>query len=221
MNYNDILCKLIYIYICISFNEWFFHKYIMHGDAEQLSTIPLVGKQLSNIATSHHTHHKIISMNMIPNPQHHQSSFHWKEIFLFIFIFYIQLIPLFKDTNTKIYISFTVSILYAFLWNNIHNDMHNSTGKVYVTSGPPNNLKQKLTNNPLYSYLWHNHAIHHLQKGQKFNFNIVCVGFDHIMGTLSDKWCYDNVKYCEENPTDKRCFTSTNRYCLQDSDVHR
>ena len=220
MNYKNLLCKLLYIYLCVSFNEWFIHKYIMHGDEKQLSKIPLAGQRLARISKEHRKHHNLISMNMKPNPHNHTNSFCWPTIFMFSFIVYIQLIPLFKNTNINLCVSFTVSLLYAFLWNNIHNDMHNSTGYTYIKNGPPNILKHKLTNNPLYSYLWYNHAIHHLQKGQKFNFNIICVGFDHIMGTLHDR-CYDNVKYCEQNPTDQRCLTSTNRYCLRANDVHR
>jgi len=221
MNYNKILCISIYIYLCVSFNEWFVHKYIMHGNPKQLSNIPLVGQNLADISRGHHNHHNLISMNMKPTPHDHQSSFLWSHVIIFTFIFYIQFIPILKNTKTNLYVSLTISILYAFIWNNIHNDMHNSTGYTYIKDGPPNILKHNMTNNPFYSYVWYNHAIHHLQKGQKFNFNIVCIGFDHIMGTLHDTWCYDNVNYCEQNPIDQRCFTSDNIYCLQDKDVHR
>ena len=52
--------------------------------------------------------------------------------------------------------------------------------------------------------LWVNHAIHHLQKGEKGNFNIILPGADFIFNTYKGK-CYDNSNYCKDSNDERIC----------------
>ena len=221
--YVHLLTKIIYAYLCISFVEWFIHRYIMHGDATFLKIIPFVGDCLKNISDHHHEHHSNIMMNMEVNPINETDHFVWYEAIFFSIVYFILMIPIFQNNYLlNLIISSTVSLIYTFIWNNIHNDMHNSTGNVSIYEGPPNFLKKKLTHNPLYSYLWYHHAIHHLHKSPKHNFNIICIGFDHIMGTTKNNFCYDNTLYCSENQLDKKtCSKPKGTHCLHENNIHR
>ena len=48
-----------------------------------------------------------------------------------------------------------------------------------LRDGVPNHPKL-LSHGRIYKWLWANHAIHHLQKGEKGNFNIILPGADYI-----------------------------------------
>lgn len=56
----------------------------------------------------------------------------------------------------------------------------------------------------IYRFLWKYHAIHHLRKGSKYNYNIVLPGFDLLMGTFH-AFYYDNNAYCKTHH-DERCL---------------
>lgn len=116
-------------------------------------------------------------------------------------------------------ISFITTFVYMALWNSIHPDMHGVNLKLDIEKGPPR-LLQMSPGGGLYKWLWKNHAIHHLQKGDKKNFNIVIPGMDHLLGTYQ-YLCYDNTEYCKENSDIVRICGEgkPQSKCLSDDDV--
>jgi sterol desaturase/sphingolipid hydroxylase (fatty acid hydroxylase superfamily) len=79
--------------------------------------------------------------------------------------------------------------------------MHNSIETIKYDEGVPSVL---LTDSftkqfTLLQFLYRNHAIHHLQKGDtKYNFNIILPFFDYIFFTKKYGACYDNTEYCRK-----------------------
>ena len=219
-DYTFIL-KLIYIYIGVSMSEWFLHKYIMHGDPEHLSRVPLIGEHLSDIANGHHYHHKQVLMNMKFKKEGTTDFYAWKEVVAFAVIAYFIVGPIYNGpVCNRALLAIIIALSYSFLSNNLHNDMHASDGRIPWEDGPSNSLSSCFTNNPIYKRLWYNHAIHHLQKGgDKFNFNIITIGIDDLFGTkkIDKPSCYDNTKYCSET-NDSRCQSDVVR-CLKSNDV--
>ena len=74
--------------------------------------------------------------------------------------------------------------------------------------------------NPMYRWLWINHALNHMQKYEKGNYNIILPGFDYLADTYYSR-CYNNNKYCKDNKQDRRvCKKSLfiNR-CLTRKDI--
>ena len=70
----------------------------------------------------------------------------------------------------------------------------------------------------LYDWMWRNHALHHMQKGNtKGNYNIIVPGFDFLMGTHTDR-VYDNAVYCKD-ADDKRCLERNGKHGNVD-DMH-
>ena len=69
-----------------------------------------------------------------------------------------------------------------------------------------------------YVYLFKCHAIHHSQKGIKYNYNITLPLFDHIFGTAGSDFCIDNGEYCKRTE-DTRC-NQKQKHCFTDQDVN-
>ena len=103
--------------------------------------------------------------------------------------------------------------MFCIIWT-IHLNMHNVDYKVQKEKGMMNFKKTK-SHNKIYNYLWKYHATHHLQKGNKKNFNIVLPGFDVLMGTYQNN-CYDNTEYCKTANDDRCAITAS---CLQGKNI--
>lgn len=196
------------IYLFISFIEWFIHKNIMHGDADKLGKVPFIGDYLADVARCHKQHHMDVLMNMdYVNPKL-TDGFVWLNTLLFIVLTFIYLRLITSLDNKTILILVTmISVTYSFIWNTIHNSMHNTTETIKITQGVPSILidNTPFKNNLLYQKLYVNHAIHHLQKGDiKYNFNIIFPFFDYIFLTKKYGVCFDNTNYCRNVP-DNRC----------------
>lgn len=212
---------LIYTYILCSFTEWFLHKEIMHGNPEKLRKIPFLGSKLATTARSHIEHHSEVNMDMkLQNPVlSRKLYFAWDVSIYFSIVLFIFGLPIQKRfkilyKNYMIYV-FSLSLIYCFLWNNLHVDMHGVKDSIDFKNGVPNS-RGALSKGPLYNYLWKYHAIHHFQKGNaKGNFNIVLPGFDFLFGTFNHN-CYNNTEYCKTH-SDTRCQVLKN--CVTDSDV--
>ena len=203
-----ILYNIVIIYIIISFIEWFFHKYLMHGDPTSLRKIPIIGKTLSQIAIQHNAHHKQILMDMHYIKDDITDGFHWFETFLvcIIFTIFVKLFTTINDNKIILFITVSMTICYCFLWNTIHNKMHYTTKTITIKQGVPSIiLDETIMKNPLYRYLYINHGIHHLQKGEKYNYNIILPLFDHIFFTKKTGQCFNNESYCKNNKHDNRC----------------
>ena len=85
--------------------------------------------------------------------------------------------------------------------------MHYTTKTMKIRNGVPSIiLDPSIIQNPMYKYLYINHGIHHLQKGEKYNYNIIFPMFDDLFFTKKYGKCYNNKKYCKLNRNkDKRC----------------
>lgn len=202
---------IVLIYLLCSFTEWFLHSQIMHGNPKTLAKVPIIGKALQQTATGHLNHHKDVAMDMslISNELYKGLYFNWEttvHITTAVFIFGLPIKHyLSKNTKQYIYVVLAIGIVYSILWNNLHLDMHKNTNNIPLHKGVPN-VPKSLSKGPIYNYLYKYHAIHHLQKGVKKNFNIVLPGFDLLFGTHQGFW-YDNSSYCKTT-LDNRCFAS-------------
>ena len=208
----NIIILLLSTYIILSFGEWFLHKNVMHGDPEKLKSIYLIGGKLSKTAQDHLTHHKAISMkNKFVEAKYKKESKHkglffpW-EVTILTFVFFYPIILLFNKFKHKkflLFYSIIISILFSFIWNNLHPDIHEAKNKIMLRDGVPNHPKL-LSHGRIYKWLWANHALHHLQKGEKGNFNIILPGADYILNTYQGK-CYDNSEYCKKSKDKRIC----------------
>lgn len=207
--------KLIFFtYLILSFGEWFLHKYVQHGDPEKLKKIfcGKLSRTLVAHAEAHLQHHKAINMNMKFVDKYYEGKSPHKGLFfqwfvtLVTFIFYYSLIICifkFKHLKFLFFISILISIIFSFCWNNLHPDMHVSNLRIDIKDGMPNTPKL-LSRGRIYKWLWSNHAIHHLQKGEKGNFNIIFPGADYIFNTYQGK-CFNNEEYCKKNYDKRIC----------------
>lgn len=211
-----MLHAIIIVYIIISFYEWFIHRYIMHGDSESLKKIPLIGGYLSQTAMSHLNHHKDVNINMTLKTSTETGNVQlpWSTIFLFIVL---SLIASYKLIPKYHFFVVQVVIFYSFLWNNWHTKFHDYKHDINITSGIPR-LHNFFAGGYIYNTLWKYHAIHHSQKGEKYNFNVFCPLFDHVFGTYKSGVCIDNMEYCKKNQDDDRCY-QPQYYCYKDKDV--
>lgn len=205
----SIIYNIIIIYIIASFIEWFIHRFIMHGNPKNLIKIPIIGKLFSKISLAHKHHHEQVLMNMHFIDEHSTNGFYWFETFAILIIFttFFKILSNIKDNRIIFYLCITVTIIYCFLWNTIHNQMHYTTKTMTLKEGIPSIILDKsIIKNSIFKFLYINHGIHHLQKGQKYNFNIIFPMFDDLFFTKKKGKCYNNVSYCELNKNkDDRC----------------
>ncbi len=195
---------VILIYIMISFYEWFLHKHIMHGDPEFLGKFPFIGEYLKKTAVSHHDHHKLINIDMTMKenkPDDRSAYFPWSLSIGLAISFFVLIRPVIPR---PLLVSVLVALLHNLLWNNWHTRFHAYEHDVTILQGPPKLSFFPL--GPIYNYLWKYHTIHHSQKGEKYNFNIIFPFFDHVFGTLGDESCINNVDFCKKNHHDDRCY---------------
>lgn len=223
MNFTYILKKIIIIYICISFLEWFIHSKIMHGNPAKLGKIPIIGQYLYKTAQDHLDHHKDVNMNMVVDKTDRKEGlfFPWRVTFTVgiagSVAFYITRI--FKEYKYNLLLGLVFALIYAILWNTMHPAMHDFKPNIKWNEGIPK-VESLNIKNPMYRWLWINHALHHMQKYEKGNFNIILPGFDYLANTYYSR-CYNNKKYCKDNKNDKRVCRKRlfiNR-CLSRSDI--
>jgi sterol desaturase/sphingolipid hydroxylase (fatty acid hydroxylase superfamily) len=191
----------------------------MHGDEEKFKKIPIVGSYLAKTAKDHIEHHKDVNMNMTINGNTSSNSslfFSW-EICVILIIFSMGSLKIFRFTNKESLIySVIISIFVCFLWNNWHNDMHDSKMQIDMYEGFPN-VPGLISKGPIYKWLWKYHANHHLQKGYKYNYNIIFPCFDYVLGTYKGDTCIDNSDYCNTT-SDYRCQINK-KFCYTDKDI--
>ena len=208
---------IIIVYIIISFYEWFLHRHVMHGDPDFFKKIPGIGSYLADTATKHIEHHKIVNIDMTLQDNEHTTGvyFPWSTTIIFVVIL---ILTIWKLVPVPVLTSVIVVFIHNILWNNWHTRFHDYQNDVTITDGLP-----KVSPFPggfIYDYLWKYHTIHHSQKGDKYNYNIIFPLFDHVFGTLGDASCIDNTSYCKENHHDERCYQKQ-QHCYTEKDVIR
>ena len=95
-------------------------------------------------------------------------------------------------------LSFIISLTYGILWNTFHQKFHLvRLNYSWLDSFPSFDTIADLTcENSCVKWIYRNHIIHHLDKGDKCNFNIILPGADFILGTYRS--VIDNTRYCKE-----------------------
>ena len=215
------LTVLLLTYAVCSFSEWFIHSQIMHGDPAVLGKVPIIGKAMARTSHDHLSHHKEVEMDMRLNHDRLDDSLFfgwhvWTVLFILTLLFGSCLHKRLRFGAKDVLIwSLSVATIYSFLWNNMHLDMHQVDHCIPLSRGVPNRPGM-FRKGAVYAWLWKYHAVHHLQKGSKGNFNIILPGCDNIFGTYQGQ-CFDNQEYCK-NANDIRCTVRT-KGCMQDSDV--
>lgn len=212
-----LLTKIILIYFLLSMWEWILHCMVMHGDAKEFKRVPIIGNYLSQTAQHHLDHHKEVNMNMSLNNISDVNSlfFSWQIFMIITILMTVSLLLFnFKPKEASL-ISIGLGLLVCFLWNNWHTDMHGTDVKISPTQGFPNK-PGFISRGPLYRWLWKYHATHHLQKGSKYNYNIIFPGFDWMVGTYKGN-CVDNNDYCNKN-WDYRCHIRKS-FCLTNEEI--
>lgn len=191
----------------------------MHGDPNFLKKFPFIGGYLADTARDHLDHHKSVYTDMYlkKNINTHSLFFSWSLCLMFTFVMMAALkLTTSLDTTKLILLAVIISIGYCALWNNIHTDMHGYDKQVSLSDGFPN-YPGLMSRGPLYRYLWKYHATHHIQKGDKTNFNIILPACDWLFGTYHNR-DIDNLKHCEQiQHEDDRCHE---RQRFQLSDKH-
>lgn len=197
--------------VVVSALEWGIHKHIMHGDPEALRATPVLGSWLAQTAQTHNDHHLDVDNDMrIPHDTPAEGLyFSWgSTVPMFVAATAIMLAlnsalggpgPLHTAAAGAV-----LTVVFSFVWNSVHARMHEHPLRVRYTDGVPSVEGIPQTLGPLYTWMWRNHALHHMQKGgHKGNYNIIVPGFDLLMGTHT-AGAYDNREYCSRTD-DPRC----------------
>tara|TARA_B100001093_G_C26476996_1_gene863137 strand:- start:46 stop:699 length:654 start_codon:yes stop_codon:yes gene_type:complete len=180
---SKFVLVVLTLYIFTSIGEWLIHKYIMHSN------------YLNNHNYSNHIrHHYDVNYNMslsnhVEDDLYFSINYTFMVLLLIFPIYYIIINKAFKYKKSLTFIfilSLIITILYVVSWNYLHPLFHMMSEVPYDNW---TNFEKKL---------FHNHAYHHLQKGDiKGNYCIVFLGADHLFGTYNN--CINNKEYCEKN----------------------
>jgi len=209
--YSLILLLLVFLYVVISFIEWFLHYYFMHKNFPKvvLDTIQM------SVDNYHIDHHKETRLDQtLPDDFLEEGLvFNFLDIETLVLIgltigsgyLFWKYYPPFKKSislSTVFVVTILVSILYLYIWNSIHTRYHSR----YIEVNRPLQNNPELTiYSPMrsfipdtakayYKYLLWYHTLHHLNKGEdKCNYNTECVLADFIMGTYKSR--VDNTLY--------------------------
>ena len=79
---------------------------------------------------------------------------------------------MFDNIKNNILVALLSGIFYGVIWNTIHPMMHKFNIDITWKDGIPN-LKNVKLNNIFYKWLLKNHSLHHYQKDNKGNYNIL------------------------------------------------
>lgn len=216
-----LLAQALVLYALVSGLEWFVHARIMHGDAEQLARAPLIGAALARTAAEHVSHHMMVGADMllVAPPEASHLTFGWASAAAgALALGALMLASGLYSPCTVAWLAPASAALFMYVWNCWHVRFHGEDRRVALRQGPPNRPELP-AGGLLYRALWKYHAVHHTQKGLKCNFNIVCPGFDWLMGTMGSR-CYDNRQYCRASSATAACRGRL-AHCYADGDVLR
>ena len=178
---------------------------------KRIKKIPILGNEFFTTCDTHIEHHIDVEKDMhidIPSDLEGGLYMSWyispylipKTIIIMILSRYISNI---KISNSMIIIwSIIFCIVWQYIWNKVHVDMHNLENNYSIKKGP---YDEGLFNlNYVTRLLFRNHANHHIQKGnRKGNFNVILLGADEWFN--SNNKDIDNSNYCKTNKQDKMC----------------
>lgn len=204
--------------------EWVSHKYIMHGTGPLGSIFKRCG-----IADSHIKHHlqTSLSQSLIGEVDHDSLIFSPKEqVLLFVTgLFFASLIWILLRKPFHYAFVFgsvlMLSIFHSWLWASFHTSYHHispednellvmSNGEkrtIFTVFDIQNTRSICYDQNNLwckyYRYLAWYHALHHLKKGEKQNYNIIFPLADYLFGSYVN--VVDNREYFAKNyPNNKQ-----------------
>lgn len=212
MAYVTLFCFCFYIYV--SFLEWVLHRYFMHG----IGTFSSVLKNWWN--GLHIKHHLATPLNQELRGQQDADGLAFllkSEIMLMLLSFagsalFWQLCGLHELFGVYVLAVGTAvfSLVYFWVWGSFHPSYHHQ----YVSINKPNTVEGRTitihglfphqnTHHicackggvwcALFRWLKTYHTLHHLNKGDKANFNVLLPGADFIFNTY--KGCVDNTEY--------------------------
>lgn len=221
-NFLHIVYYLIFMYIIISFIEWFLHHYFMHANGSLESILKTFNINIKNSHIDHHKEtridqsvpHNCTEEGLVFDIMNNEILIILLLILLSSYLFWL-LFPNFKKSFSLLFIliiTFIISISYTYIWNSIHTTYH----KHYININKPLKNNSNMTiysplhffipdqKSNIYKYLYWYHTLHHLNKSkEKCNYNIICPLFDFIIGTYKSK--VDNTKYFSTHkPENKR-----------------
>ncbi len=187
-------------YLAFSTVEWSIHRFVMHGEAGFTSKLHKL----------HIEHHKNVRSDMKLHDEiaddDGSGEFIWRRFFeVSIFLQLILFKYMHKEWGIHPRINLAIvsgaSLMNMWLWNNIHNSMHEDEKQVSWTFGPPrlfNSEKAESFFAPFFEVWKKNHWLHHAIKSRKTNFCTIFLGADKVWGTsptqneLSEAGNYEN-----------------------------
>lgn len=210
-----VICFLLIFYIISSLLEHYVHKHIMHcnvnGTLNQLLKKSILTRgAFSDLCENHLKHHKEVKLDMklscdeLEGPEGLFMT--WSVVFYEVIILSVFLLPLnhfiFKFKIVNVFILIVIaSLMWCYLWNKTHPQMHDTLEKIYIDEGP---IEHKTDLKRLTNMLLDNHKNHHLQKGKKKgNYNIILLGADEWLNRNVTE--IDNTEYCKTHKSEHVC----------------
>ena len=185
MSYKVIILIII-LYLELTIGEVLIHKYIMHNKPDSI-----IRKLYGD---SHVKHHLDVKSDMKLSDNYFEQGLYFSktDAFYVAIILFICWYPTFIYFYPKINMTYIIGlslfmgITYKVLWDYLHYSFHQLS-----------ELESK-KRNPIFNWLFTNHTLHHLQKGEKKgNYNIIFPGGDFILGTYNS--CVNNKNICKES----------------------
>jgi len=195
-SYREIAREAAAWYLTATLGEWVGHRLIMHTEGNP-------------IGRDHLAHHRDVQNDMsVKRHEGENLYFTWREtLAIFAALFaggkaMTRLVGAPSDTRRVGAIAAALSIAYTLAWNTLHPLFHAAEGDPMPGPGL-HGIKSMRFDSFLTRWLFRNHTLHHLIKGdRKGNYNIVVPGADHLLGTYNHT--LDNAEFCRLSQSERR-----------------
>jgi hypothetical protein len=180
-SFLSVCLFFVTLYILLSFEELFIHKYIMHD----VIKIPF----LNDVGERHIKHHIATNPDFsIKNNETENICFDSTSAFAVYFITVTIMYLLFHKiiSSSIILVSVLVfSVIAWIIWNTLHSYIHFFDGNTLCQDTVVGIPKEYINEDNFYvKWSLDNHRAHHyFKKEEKGNWNVVFPGADYIMGT--------------------------------------
>ena len=176
-------------YLTFSTTEWAIHRYILHSDLQ------LFGRLTNTYYRMHMKHHKNVHEDMKLKTtiaeDDGSGEFNWSSVILATGMLHLTTQSYMQkvwniDPKVNITIVGASCLTSMWLWNNVHNSMHEDDKDVSWKVGPPRLFKSERAETilaPLFRVWERNHWLHHVIKARKTNFCTIFLGADKVWGT--------------------------------------